>query len=65
MCAGATVLARIPRVVFGANDPKAGMGGSLDNLLEDPRLNHRCAVVRGVGAEEASRLLKDFFRARR
>lgn len=65
MCAGAIVLARVPRVVFGASDPKAGMGGSLENLLEDVRLNHRCEVVRGVGREEASRLLEDFFRARR
>lgn len=65
MCAGAVVLARIPRVVFGASDPKAGMGGSLDNLLEDARLNHRCEVVRGVAADAAARLLEDFFRARR
>ncbi len=65
MCAGAIVLARVPRVVFGASDPKAGMAGSLENLLDDPRLNHRCEVVGGVGAEVSSALLKDFFRARR
>lgn len=65
MCAGAIVLARIPRVVFAASDPKAGMGGSLDNLLQDDRLNHRCTVSRGVLAEEASEMLKAFFRARR
>lgn len=65
MCAGAIVLARIPRVVYGASDPKAGMAGSLANLLQDDRLNHRCEVVRGVGLEEASGLLKAFFRARR
>ncbi|MDX1493592.1 MAG: tRNA adenosine(34) deaminase TadA [Longimicrobiales bacterium] len=65
MCAGAIVLARIPTVVYGAADPKAGMGGSLDDLLRDSRLNHRCEVVKGVGAEESSRLLKAFFRARR
>ena len=65
MCAGAIVLARIPRVVFATADPKAGMGGSLDNLLEDERLNHRCEVTRGVRADEASALLKSFFRARR
>ncbi len=65
MCAGAIVLARIPRVVFGAPDPKAGMAGSLENLLQDSRLNHRCQVVGGVMAEAASKLLKDFFRARR
>ncbi len=65
MCAGAVVLARIPRVVFGAHDPKAGMAGSLRNLLQDPRLNHRCDVTSGVMAEEASEILKAFFRARR
>lgn len=65
MCAGAIVLARIPTVVYGASDPKAGMGGSLEDLLRDDRLNHRCEVVTGVGAAESSRLLKDFFRARR
>ena len=65
MCAGAIVLARIPRVVFGASDPKAGMGGSLDNLLQDRRLNHRCEVTSGVGADESSLLLKSFFQARR
>lgn len=65
MCAGAIVLARVPRVVFGAHDPKAGMGGSLDDLLRDPRLNHRCDVESGVGAEESSQMLKAFFRARR
>lgn len=65
MCAGAIVLARIPRVVFGAFDPKAGMAGSLDDLLQDPRLNHRCDVTAGVAADESSRMLKAFFRARR
>jgi len=65
MCAGAIVLARIPRVVFGAPDPKAGMVGSLENLLQDTRLNHRCEILAGVGAERSSRMLKDFFRARR
>lgn len=65
MCAGAIVLARIPRVVFGAFDPKAGMGGSLDDLLRDVRLNHRCEVTTGVEAEESSAMLKAFFRARR
>ena len=65
MCAGAIVLARISRVVFGAHDPKAGMGGSLENLLQDSRLNHRCVVRSGVRGEEASELLKTFFRTRR
>jgi tRNA(adenine34) deaminase len=65
MCAGAIVLARIPRVVFGALDPKAGMSGSLENLLQDDRLNHRCELRAGVAAEESSAMLKAFFRARR
>jgi tRNA(adenine34) deaminase len=65
MCAGAIVLARIPRVVFAAADPKAGMAGSLGDLLRDPRLNHRCDVSSGVMAEESSELLKAFFRERR
>lgn len=64
-CAGAIVLARIPRLVFGALDPKAGMAGSLGNLVQDPRLNHRVDLLGGVLAEESSRLLKDFFGARR
>lgn len=65
MCAGAIVLGRVPRVVFGATDPKAGMAGSLENLLQDERLNHRCVVRRGLLAEESSEMLKSFFRARR
>lgn len=64
-CAGAIVLARIPRVVYGAADPKAGMAGSLGNLLEDSRLNHQAEVRGGVLAAEAARLLQDFFRERR
>lgn len=65
MCAGALVLARVPRVVFGAADPKAGMAGSLGNLLDDPRLNHRADVVSGVLGAAAGDLLRSFFRARR
>ncbi len=65
MCAGAIVLARIPTVVFGASDPKAGMGGSLGNLLHDSRLNHRCVVRHGVAANECGDLLRDFFRGKR
>ena len=65
MCAGAAVLARVPTVVFGAHDPKTGMAGSLENLLQDPRLNHRARVVPGVLAEPAGELLRSFFRARR
>lgn len=65
MCAGAIVLARLPRLVFGASDPKAGFVGSLGNLCEDPRLNHRVAVTRAVLAEECGALLVEFFRKRR
>jgi tRNA(adenine34) deaminase len=65
MCAGAAVLARIPTVVFGAPDPKAGFAGSLGNLLQDPRLNHRAEVVGGVLEEECGALLREFFRDRR
>ena len=65
MCAGAAVLARVRTLVYGASDPKAGMCGSLDNLVRDPRLNHRAELVGGVLATESARLLRDFFRARR
>ncbi|MEQ9569898.1 MAG: tRNA adenosine(34) deaminase TadA [Longimicrobiales bacterium] len=65
MCAGALVLARVPRVVYGAPDPKGGMVGSLCDLLRDPRLNHRAAVTSGVLAEACGDLLRAFFRARR
>jgi tRNA(adenine34) deaminase len=65
MCAGALVLARIQRLVFGATDPKAGFAGSLGNLVQDPRLNHRLEVTSGVRAEEASALLREFFLERR
>jgi tRNA(adenine34) deaminase len=65
MCAGACVLSRLRRLVYGADDPKAGMCGSLANLVEDPRLNHRIEVVCGVAADEAGELLRKFFRGRR
>ena len=65
MCAGAIVLARIERVVFGAPDPKAGFAGSLGDLVRDPRLNHRVELVSGVLADECGELLQAFFRARR
>jgi tRNA(adenine34) deaminase len=65
MCAGALVLARVDRVVFGATDPKAGFAGSLGNLLQDPRLNHRPEVAAGVLAEECAEVLRAFFRGRR
>ena len=65
MCAGALVLARIDRVVFGADDPKAGAVGALYDIPRDPRLNHQVEVVRGVRGEPCGQLLRDFFRARR
>lgn len=65
MCAGAIVLARLEAVVFGASDPKAGACGSLRNVIEDGRLNHRPALFRGVSKAPCSRILKTFFRERR
>jgi tRNA(adenine34) deaminase len=65
MCAGAAVLARVARVVFGAFDDKAGAVGSLWDVVRDRRLNHRPEVVTGVLAAESSALLDEFFRARR
>ena len=65
LCCGAVVLARIPRVVFGAADPKAGMAGSLGNLLQDARLNPRAEVTPGVLASGSATLLKAFFRSKR
>jgi tRNA(adenine34) deaminase len=65
MCAGAAVLSRLDRLVFGAADPKAGFGGSLGNLLQDPRLNHEVALSGGVLADECGALLRSFFGERR
>jgi tRNA(adenine34) deaminase len=65
MCAGAIVLARISRVVFGATDPKAGAAGSVLDVLGEPRLNHRPEVARGLLADESAALLQDFFGDRR
>jgi tRNA(adenine34) deaminase len=65
MCAGAMVLSRIDRLVYAASDPKAGACGSVFNIVEDKRLNHRITVERGLLAKEASQLLKDFFKKRR
>ncbi|MDX1961713.1 MAG: tRNA adenosine(34) deaminase TadA [Pirellulales bacterium] len=65
MCAGAILQARIPRVVYGAADPKAGAAASLFQLLTDPRLNHRCAVAGGVLAAECGEILSRFFQAQR
>jgi tRNA(adenine34) deaminase len=65
MCAGALVLARVARLVFGAWDPKAGAAGSVRDVVRDARLNHRVEVVGGVLEEESSRLLTSFFGAQR
>ena len=65
MCAGAILQARIPRVVFGAWDEKAGAAGSVHDLLRDRRLNHRVEVIAGVQAEACAELLVDFFTAKR
>ena len=63
--AGAIVLARVERLVFATHDPKAGMCGSLGNLVQDERLNHRVTLESGVLAEEAGALLREFFQAKR
>jgi tRNA(adenine34) deaminase len=65
MCAGAIVLARIPRVVFGTTDPKAGAAGSVFDILGEPRLNHRPQVESGLLAQECADLLRAFFAPRR
>jgi len=65
MCAGALVLARVDRLVYGCNDPKAGACGSLYNIVQDPRLNHRIDVTSGVLAETCASLLSEFFRRKR
>jgi tRNA(adenine34) deaminase len=65
MCTGALMHARVDRVVFGANDPKAGAAGGKFNLLEDPRFNHQINVTGGVLAEECAQILKQFFKSKR
>jgi tRNA(adenine34) deaminase len=65
MCAGAIVLSRVDRVVFAAPDPKAGFAGSLGNLVQDERLNHRVDLFGGVEADASAELLRSFFRQRR
>ena len=65
MCAGAIVLARVPRVVYGAADPKAGAAGSVLDILDEPRFNHRPQVDGGLLADEAAALLESFFGTRR
>lgn len=65
MCAGAIILARLPRIVYGAADPKAGAVRSLFRLLDDPRLNHRSEVIAGVLATECGEILTRFFEQKR
>jgi tRNA(adenine34) deaminase len=65
MCAGAIINARIPNVVIGAMDPKAGAAGSLINLLDDSRFNHRCRVITGVLSNECGEILTEFFKQKR
>lgn len=62
MCSGAIVQCRVPQVIYGAPDPKAGCAGTLMNLLQEPRFNHRCEVIHGVLQEECASLLTQFFR---
>jgi tRNA(adenine34) deaminase len=65
MCAGAILLARIPVLVFGAYDPKAGACGTLYNIVEDPRLNHAVHIIAGVRDTESTALLREYFRGKR
>lgn len=65
MCAGAAVLSRIDKVVFGASDPKGGCAGTLMNLLQEERFNHQAEVVSGVMEEECGRMLERFFQKAR
>lgn len=62
MCAGAMVLARLPRLIYATSDPKAGAAGSIYDIVRDPRLNHRVEVTQGLLAEEAAEQLRAFFR---
>ncbi len=61
MCAGGIILSRIPKVVYGASDPKGGCAGTLMNLLQEPRFNHQSMVIQGILEEECGALLTDFF----
>jgi tRNA(adenine34) deaminase len=65
MCAGALVIARIDRLVFGCDDPKTGACGSLYNIVQDNRLNHRLEITKGVLADDCSKMLQDFFSVKR
>lgn len=63
MCAGAIMLSRIQKVVYGAGDPKGGCAGTILNILQEPRFNHQCEILEGVLADECSTMLTDFFRS--
>ncbi len=65
MCSGAILQARIDKVVFGASNPKAGCCGSILNMMDDDRFNHKVEVVKGIKEEECAKLMKDFFKRRR
>jgi tRNA(adenine34) deaminase len=65
MCAGASVAARVGRIVYGAPDERAGAAYSIYNIVQDPRLNHECRLTTGILAEECAELLQEFFRAKR
>lgn len=65
MCAGASVLSRIPRIVYGANDPKGGACGSVFQIMQEPKLNHRVEIVSGIKEEECRGVLQGFFESRR
>lgn len=65
MCAGALVLARLKRLVYGPQDPKAGAAYTLYNIVQDPRLNHEVEIVTGIEEESCAELLRDFFQSRR
>ena len=65
MCAGAMIQARVDRIIFGARDPKAGCAGSLYNLLQDERFNHRVDVIEGIMEEQCREIIQKFFRNKR
>ncbi|MBN1788458.1 MAG: tRNA adenosine(34) deaminase TadA [Sedimentisphaerales bacterium] len=65
MCAGALVLARLDRLIYGCDDPKAGACGSIYNIVQDMRLNHRLEITKGILAEDCAKLLQDFFKSKR
>lgn len=65
MCAGALVLSRVERLIYGADDPRAGSCGSIVDLVREPRLNHRLEVVKGIMAEECKTIMQEFFKQKR